>query len=99
VRVSDVESVAYLVSQVCPSTELKKELGDRQVALRRRLEEVSALLEGGAKVNAPGELGNTALHVRQIHVAKRRHLLIHVPLKHLCGCERPTISRAQCTSP
>lgn len=48
-------------------------------AVRGSLEEVSALLEGGAEVNAPGELGNTALHeaVSQGHLAVVKLLLEH----------------------
>ena len=39
-------------------------------AVRGDLEEIYALLDGGADINAPGELGNTALHeaVSQGHI-------------------------------
>ena len=43
------------------------------------VEEIAALIEGGAEVNAPGELGNTPLHeaVSQGHMEPIRFLLDH----------------------
>jgi ankyrin repeat protein len=51
-----------------------------QVACTRGfIEEIAALIEGGAEVNAPGELGNTPLHeaVSQGHAHAIRFLLDH----------------------
>jgi len=56
--------------------------GDRPLhvaCVRGNLEEIAALLEGGADVNAAGELGNRPLHeaVSQEHVAVVQFLLDH----------------------
>ena len=46
---------------------------------RGNMEEIAALVEGGAEVNAPGDLGNTPLHeaVGQGHMKAVRYLLDH----------------------
>src|SRR5215468_7498332 len=56
--------------------------GDRPLhvaCVRGNLEEIAALLEGGADVNAAGELGNRPLHeaVGQGHLAVVQFLLDH----------------------
>ena len=56
--------------------------GERPLHLacsRGKLEEVAALVEGGAGVNANGELGNTPLHeaVGQNHIEVIKYLLDH----------------------
>lgn len=54
--------------------------GDRPLhvaCVRGNLEEIAALIEGGADINSPGELGNTPLHeaVGQGHIEIIRYLL------------------------
>jgi uncharacterized protein len=46
---------------------------------RGNMEEISALVEGGAEINAPGDLGNTPLHeaVGQGHAMAVQYLLDH----------------------
>ena len=48
-------------------------------SIRGNIEEMKALIDGGADVNAPGELGNTPLHeaVGQGHVQAVKLLLGH----------------------
>jgi ankyrin repeat protein len=46
---------------------------------RGNMEEIAALVEGGAEVNAPGDLGNTPLHeaVGQGHMVAVQYLVDH----------------------
>jgi uncharacterized protein len=69
--------------------------GDRPLhvaCVRGNLEEVAALLEGGADVNAAGELGNRPLHeaVSQGHLTVVRFLLDHGASVHEMNDEQMT---------
>jgi ankyrin repeat protein len=69
--------------------------GDRPLhvaCIRGNLEEIAALLEGGADVNAAGELGNRPLHeaVSQGHLTAVQFLLDHGASVHETNDEQMT---------